>query len=102
MLTHGNLITNVAQYLSFACAEIAETDHILTALPLYHCFAFTVNFLGFFFRGAHNVLIPNPRPLTNMRKAFAKQDISVITGVNTLFNGLLNEAWFKDSPPRQL
>jgi hypothetical protein len=38
-------------------------------LPLYHIFAFTVNFLGFFIRGAHNILIPSPRPLTNLRKA---------------------------------
>ncbi|MEJ0094941.1 MAG: AMP-binding protein [Methylocella sp.] len=102
MLTHRNLIMNVAQFLRFTGSEIAQTDHILTALPLYHCFAFTVNFLGFFFRGAHNVLIPNPRPLTNMRKAFAKQSITFITGVNTLFNGLLNEAWFRENPPHQL
>jgi long-chain acyl-CoA synthetase len=71
-------------------------------LPLYHCFAFTVNFLGFFFRGAHNVLIANPRPLGNLRKAFDKEQITFITGVNTLFNGLLHESWFREKPPRGL
>ncbi|VFU07337.1 AMP-binding protein [Methylocella tundrae] len=102
MLTHRNLIVNVAQFLVFVGGAIAESDHVLTALPLYHSFAFTVNMLGFFFRGAHNVLIPNPRPLINMRRAFAKQPISFITGVNTLFNGLLNESWFTDNPPPAL
>lgn len=102
MLTHRNLIVNVAQFLAFVGGAIAETDHVLTALPLYHAFAFTVNMFGFFFRGAHNVLIPNPRPLTNMRRAFAKEPISFITGVNTLFNGLLNESWFTDNPPPAL
>jgi long-chain acyl-CoA synthetase len=47
MLTHRNLITNVAQFLSFSGDNMRESDHVLTALPLYHIFAFTVNFLGF-------------------------------------------------------
>jgi long-chain acyl-CoA synthetase len=102
MLTHYNLIMNVAQFLSFTGAEINEADHVLTALPLYHVFAFTVNFLGFFCRGAHNILIPSPRPLSNMRKAFEKEAITFITGVNTLLNGLLNEDWFRQNPPRSL
>jgi long-chain acyl-CoA synthetase len=102
MLTHGNLIVNVAQYVRFNGSAISQTDQILTMLPLYHCFAFAVNFLWFFFLGAHNILIPSPRPLSNLRKAFAKQSVTVITGVNTLFNGLLDEAWFRENPPRQL
>ncbi|WP_245257432.1 AMP-binding protein [Methylocapsa acidiphila] len=102
ILTHRNLIMNVAQFLSFTGADINENDRLLTALPLYHCFAFTVNFLGFFFRGAHNVVVPNPRPLSNLRKAFEKEDITFITGVNTLFNGLLHEAWFCEKPPLSL
>jgi long-chain acyl-CoA synthetase len=102
MLTHRNLIMNVAQFLSFSGDEMRESDHVLTALPLYHIFAFTVNLLGFFVRGAHNILIPSPRPLTNLRKAFQKEAITVITGVNTLFNGLLNEPWFCAHPPRSL
>lgn len=102
MLTHRNLIMNVAQFLSFTGADINENDHLLTVLPLYHCFAFTVNFLGFFFRGAHNIVIPNPRPLSNLRKAFEKEGITFITGVNTLFNGLLHESWFYQAPPQTL
>jgi long-chain acyl-CoA synthetase len=102
MLTHRNLIMNVAQFLSFSGDNMRESDHVLTALPLYHIFAFTVNFLGFFIRGAHNILIPSPRPLTNLRKAFEKEPISFITGVNTLFNGLLNQPWFCANRPKSL
>ncbi|WP_395696715.1 AMP-binding protein [Methylocella sp.] len=102
MLSHRNLIMNVSQFLCFVGSAIREDDHVLTVLPLYHCFAFTVNMLGFFFRGAANVLIPNPRPLSNLRKAFARAPISFVTGVNTLFNGLLHERWFVDAPPKSL
>ncbi|WP_395666768.1 AMP-binding protein [Methylocella sp.] len=102
MLSHSNLISNVSQFLAFVGSAIREDDHVLTALPLYHSFAFTVNMLGFYFRGAANVLIPSPRPLGNLRKAFAKTPISFITGVNTLYNGLLHERWFVDAPPARL
>ncbi len=102
ILTHRNLIMNVAQFTRFRGDDMRESDHVLTALPLYHIFAFTVNFLGFFVRGAHNVLIPSPRPLINLRKAFEKEAITFISGVNTLFNGLLNEPWFRDNPPKSL
>jgi long-chain acyl-CoA synthetase len=102
MLTHRNLIMNVAQFVSFRGDDMRESDHVLAALPLYHIFAFTANLLGFFVRGAHNILIPSPRPLTNLRKAFETQAITFITGVNTLFNGLLNEQWFCANPPKSL
>ena len=102
MLTHRNLIMNAAQVQGLACVHISATDHVLTALPLYHIFAFTVNFLCFYVQSAHIVLIPNPRPLTNLRKAFESQPITFITGVNTLFNGLLNEAWFQAIPKTNL
>ncbi|MCI0600918.1 MAG: AMP-binding protein, partial [Beijerinckiaceae bacterium] len=102
MLSHRNLIMNVAQFVAFRGDDLKESDHVLTALPLYHIFAFTVNMLGFFMRGAHSVLIPSPRPLTNLRKAFEKEGITFVTGVNTLFNALLNEPWFKDNPPKSL
>jgi len=102
MLTHRNLLMNVEQCIGFRGDDMRESDHVLTALPLYHIFAFTVNFLGFFSRGAHNVLIPNPRPLSNLRKAFEKEPVSLVVGVNTLFNGLLNEPWFCANPPKHL
>jgi long-chain acyl-CoA synthetase len=102
MLTHRNLLMNVEQCVGFRGDDMRESDHVLTALPLYHIFAFTVNLLGFFSRGAHNVLIPNPRPLSNLRKAFEKEPVSLVVGVNTLFNGLLNEPWFCANPPKHL
>ena len=102
MLTHRNLIMNVSQFASFRGDDMRENDHVLAVLPLYHIFAFTVNLLGFFMSGAHNVLIPNPRPLSKLRKAFEKEAITSINGVNTLFNGLLNESWFSANPPKSL
>jgi long-chain acyl-CoA synthetase len=102
MLTHSNLIMNVAQFTSFRGDDMRESDHVLAVLPLYHIFAFTVNLLGFFLCGAHNVLVPNPRPLSNLRKAFEQEAITFMTGVNTLFNGLLNESWFCAKPPKSL
>jgi long-chain acyl-CoA synthetase len=102
MLTHRNLLMNVAQFASFRGDDMGESDNVLTVLPLYHIFAFTVNFLGFFTRGAHSILIPSPRPLSNLRKAFEMEPISFVIGVNTLFNGLLNEPWFCANPPKNL
>lgn len=74
----------------------------LTVLPLYHIFAFTVNLLGFYWLGARNILIPNPRPLVNLKRAFENYNITWMSGVNTLFNGLANEVWFTESPPKYL
>ncbi|MDP2802636.1 MAG: AMP-binding protein [Phreatobacter sp.] len=103
MLTHGNLVINMAQALEMVASNMVKGEEtILTALPLYHIFAFTVNMLGYWVLGAHNVMVPSPRPLTNLQKAFEKFPISTLTGVNTLFNGLNNEAWFRDNPPKAL
>ncbi|MFC6236998.1 AMP-binding protein [Longivirga aurantiaca] len=103
MLTHGNLMANGHQMLGFAGEEIvAGRETVLTALPCYHVFAFTVNLLGFHLRGAHNILIPNPRPLSNLKRAFENYPITWVTGVNTLFHGLTNEEWFLDNPPPAL
>jgi long-chain acyl-CoA synthetase len=71
-------------------------------LPLYHIFAFTASLLAFYWYGARNILIPNPRPLTNLKRAFENYPVSFMAGVNTLFNGLANEIWFLDSPPKHL
>jgi long-chain acyl-CoA synthetase len=103
MLTHGNILMNVAQTMEMVGQNIARGEEtVMTALPLYHIFAFTVNFLGFWWLGARNVLIPSPRPLSNLRRAFDNHRITWMTGVNTLFNGLCNETWFTDSPPKHL
>ena len=102
MLTHRNLVMNVLQVLAFGGSAFTRDDVIMTALPLYHIFAFTVNFLTFTARGAHVLMVPNPRPLSNLRKAFESYPVSYITGVNTLYNGLLNEAWFTTMPKPHL
>ncbi|MDR5907613.1 AMP-binding protein [Franzmannia qiaohouensis] len=102
-LSHGNLLANVAQIDAMAGSHISDGEEcVLTALPLYHIFAFSVNLLAFFKHGAHNVLVPNPRPIQNLQRAIENYPISWISGVNTLFNALLNEEWFTLYPPRRL
>ncbi|MGB0496982.1 MAG: AMP-binding protein [Rubricella sp.] len=102
MLTHANLIMNMEQTMELIRGVEKGEEIALTALPMYHIFAFTVNLLGFYWLGARNILIPNPRPLTNLKRAFENYRITWMSGVNTLFNGLTNEIWFKDSPPKHL
>jgi long-chain acyl-CoA synthetase len=102
MLTHENLLMNMEQTMEMITGVEKGTETALTALPLYHIFAFTVNLLGFYYLGARNILIPNPRPLTNLKRALENYPITWMSGVNTLFNGLSNEVWFQDSPPKHL
>ncbi len=103
MLSHGNILFNMAQAMAMMEGHVRKgAATILTAIPTYHIFAFTVNLLGFFWLGGRNILIPNPRPLANLKRAFENYPISWISGVNTLFNGLMNEFWFQENPPRKL
>jgi long-chain acyl-CoA synthetase len=102
MLTHANLLMNMEQTMAMIEGVEKGREVALTALPLYHIFAFTVNLLGFWWLGARNILIPNPRPLMSLKRAFENYRITWMSGVNTLFNGLCNETWFTDSPPRHL
>lgn len=103
MLTHANLLLNMEQTMEMISDGVQKGQEVaLTALPLYHIFAFTVNLLGFYYLGARNILIPNPRPLTNLKRALENYPITWMSGVNTLFNGLNNEVWFQDSPPKYL
>jgi long-chain acyl-CoA synthetase len=103
MLSHGNLVANTRQMLAMAGDFIRPAQEVvLTALPLYHVFAFTVNLLGFHTMGARNLLIPSPRPPSNLKRAFENYRVTWLTGVNTLFNALLNERWFLEHPPRHL
>ncbi len=103
MLSHGNLISNMLQMDAVVRVRVDYgKECVLTVLPLYHVFAFTVSMLYFYYAGARNVLVPNPRPLSNVQRAVENYPISWIPGVNTLFNGLLNEEWFADYPPPQL
>lgn len=103
MLSHGNLVANTGQLLSFVGNFLRPgVEIVVTALPLYHIFAFTVNLLAFYQRGGRNLLIPNPRPPSTLKRAFENYKVTWVTGVNTLFNALMNERWFSDSPPKHL
>jgi len=103
MLSHSNLVSNTLQMIAHSGTGMrAGKEIVLTALPLYHIFAFTVNLLGFYYNGARNILVPSPRPPSNLRRAFDNYKITWLSGVNTLFNALLNERWFQDAPPKHL
>ncbi|MFM2116424.1 MAG: hypothetical protein RIQ80_523 [Actinomycetota bacterium] len=103
MLSHKNLVLNTLQMMQMVDKFIRMgKETIITALPLYHIFAFTVNLLGFYHMGGTNILIPNPRPPSNMKKAFENYKISWVSGVNTLYNALLKEPWFLENPPKNL
>lgn len=103
MLSHGNLVANTMQMLSMCGAFMRPgVEVVITALPLYHIFAFTVNLLGYYHVGGRNLLIPSPRPPSNLKRAFENYKVTWLTGVNTLFNALMNERWFSDSPPKHL
>jgi long-chain acyl-CoA synthetase len=103
MLTHGNIVMNMAQTMAFMEGHVKKGEEtVLTAIPTYHILAFTLNLLGFFWLGNRNVLVPNPRPLANLKRAFENYRITWIVGVNTLFNGLMNEFWFAENPPKHL
>jgi long-chain acyl-CoA synthetase len=95
ILLHRNIIAALLQYRAWLGPAIGvERPVIITALPLYHIFSLTVNCLVMMFVGGENVLITNPRDITGFVKELAKHKYSMITGVNTLFNALLNHPNF--------
>ena len=97
VLTHGNIVANVCQAKAWIGNYINEgSETIITPLPLYHIFSLTANCLVFSIVGARNVLITNPRDMPGFVKELKKWDFTALTGVNTLFNGLLNNPDFKD------
>lgn len=96
MLTHGNLIANVCQAHAWIRPHVVEGEEcIVTALPLYHIFALTANCLTFLKLGASNLLILNPRDIPDFVNSLSKTKFTAITGVNTLFNALLNNPSFR-------
>jgi len=97
-LSHRNIIAHNAMITHWFKPIMTEgqQDIIITALPLYHIFALTVNGLLMYTQGVKSVLITNPRDMPGFVKELKKHRFSVITGVNTLFNGLLNNPDFKD------
>lgn len=96
VLLHKNLLANALQHQEIMRNKLTfGKEVVVTALPLYHIFAFTVNFLTFFGYGAKNLLITNPRDMKSFLKELRKP-FTVLTGVNTLFNGMLHQEEFKN------
>jgi long-chain acyl-CoA synthetase len=95
MLTHGNMVANMQQASAWLANDIIEgKEVIVTALPLYHIFSLTANCLTFMKAGGLNYLITNPRDMPGFVKEIQHLKFTAITGVNTLFNGLLNTPGF--------
>ena len=95
MLTHGNLVANVEQARAWISPVFGDRpESVITALPLYHIFALTANCLTFLRIGGTNHLIANPRDLPGFVRELSRLRFSAITGVNTLFNALLNTPGF--------
>jgi long-chain acyl-CoA synthetase len=95
MLTHRNLVANMQQASGWISTVTRDAQElIVTALPLYHIFALTANGLVFMKIGAQNHLITNPRDMPGFVKELSQIPFTAITGVNTLFNGLLNTPGF--------
>lgn len=95
MLLHRNIIANLLQAGAWVKPFLGVERHvILTPLPLYHILSLTANCLVFMTLGAENVLIPNPRDIPGFVKEMGKHRFTAITGVNTLFNALLNNRDF--------
>jgi len=95
MLTNRNLVANMLQIRSIMMPFLKEKEEVaLSPLPMYHIFAFTVNCLGLMSIGSHTVLVVNPRDLPSVMKEFKNHKISLMTGVNTLFNALMNHKDF--------
>ena len=97
MLTNRNMVANMQQASAWIHNIMEEgKETIITALPLYHIFSLTANCLTFMKYGALNYLITNPRDMKNFVKELKGVKFTAVTGVNTLFNGLLNTDGFKD------
>ena len=95
ILTHGNMVANVEQTAAWIGATLKEGEEtMITALPLYHVFALTANLLVFLKLGGNDVLITNPRDIAGFVTELTKTRFTAITGVNTLFNALLDAEGF--------
>ena len=96
MLTHRNILANLAQIYAWIISDVEEgREFVVTALPLYHVFALTANCFTFLRIGASNLLITNPRDIPAFVSELAKYPYTIFIGVNTLFNALLNNDEFR-------
>ncbi len=97
MLTHRNMVSNVLQSAAWIGSEAQlGKDVVITALPLYHIFALTANWMVFVKFGAHSIMIANPRDFPAFVQELKKYSFTYFSGVNTLFNALLNTPGFAD------
>ncbi len=96
MLLHRNIVANLLQAGAWVKPFLGDERHVvITPLPLYHIFSLTANCLVFMTLGAENVLIPNPRDIPGFVKEMGRYRFTAFTGVNTLFNALVNNAEFR-------
>jgi len=98
MLSHRNMVYNVHQSKAWQGSVFGEVDRlvVITALPLYHIFSLEANCLGILVEGGENVLITNPRDMKGFVKELGRHEFNYMTGVNTLFAGLLHTDGFAD------
>lgn len=97
VLTHKNMVANMLQSAEWIKNDVVQGEEIvITALPLYHIFSLTANCLVFMEAGAKNILITNPRDFEGFVKELSSIPFTAMTGVNTLFNALINTEGFKD------
>lgn len=97
MLSHGNLLANLAQGTELLGQRHVGIRAMLMALPIYHIYAFGL-MLGGIAWGSTGVLIPNPRPVSVLKIAFESYKFDLFAGVNTLFVKLMEEEWFVRNP----
>lgn len=96
MLTHGNIVANMQQASEWIKANlVAGQEVVVTPLPLYHIFSLTVNIMIFANAGSKNILITNPRDINALVKVLQSNRVTVMSGVNTLFNALIHNEEFK-------
>ena len=97
MLSHANLVANILQYAAFAGNHVHRgSEVVITAIPMYHIFALMVNTLSYYHFGGTSVLITNPTDMPSFVQEWSKWQVTVFTGVNTLYNGLLHTSGFAD------
>ncbi|SDE39007.1 long-chain acyl-CoA synthetase [Kordiimonas lacus] len=102
-LTHRNVVGNISQANHREGAFSAQPDDaLMLILPLYHVYALAVGAINSMHLGIHVVLVPVPRPLSNLKPVFENFDITIMPGVNTLYLGLMQEKWFTSNPPTSL
>jgi len=97
MLTNRNILSNMLQTKAWMEGSLRVSGEVvLSPLPMYHIFAFTVNCLVMLGMGAKTVLVTNPRDIKSLVKEFKTNKITTMTGVNTLFNALINNKEFNE------